>query len=267
MLGLLLKEGPEDLFDHCLLSLPLAARRAVACTNHALRTRISRLSTPVLRVSKEDATFENAQFVARLPGLTTLFVEGETTLPNGLEIARLRDVARINCSCVQFETGLFLGVALAAGDHRFRLSSGVCVNLAPLRTRDRLCLASNLTRTDLAVLLGALSLNRGLCELDLSGLLYLDDEEEERGFAQLASVFKAALPTLAGYATSGQISLRGRLYADLTYPTYPTPDSSMGEPRAPFPAHPAPPPAQLASTRLLHAPPLGDAGPHAVWQG
>ena len=137
MLGLLLKEGPEDLFDHCLLSLPLAARRAVACTNHALRTRISRLSTPVLRVRKEDATFENAQFVARLPGLTTLFVEGETTLPNGLEIARLRDVARINCSCVQFETGLFLGVALAAGDHRFRLSSGVCVNLAPLRTRVR----------------------------------------------------------------------------------------------------------------------------------
>ena len=93
MLGLLLKEGPDDLFDYCLLTMPLTAKRAIACTNAALRARIARLSSPVLYVRKEDATFENAQFVARLPGLTTVFVEGETTLPAGLEVARLRDVA------------------------------------------------------------------------------------------------------------------------------------------------------------------------------
>lgn len=65
---------------------------------------------------------------------------------------------------------LFLGCLLAGGEQTIRVSSGSCVRLPPLRSRERLNLARRgLQDADLAALLGALSLNQCLKELDLGG--------------------------------------------------------------------------------------------------
>ena len=59
--------------------------------------------------------------------------------------------------------------ALSGGEHTLRMSSGNCVALAPLRSRERINLTQKgLKDGDLAVLLGALSLNQQLKELDLN---------------------------------------------------------------------------------------------------
>lgn len=187
MIPYLLREGPDDLLNALIASFPLTVKRAVACCNSSLREQVQLHSASELWVRKSDATFENAKFVASLPRLHTLYVEGEKSLPEGkLEIARLRGVDRIICASLTFETALFLGAALASGQHRLRLSHGACVNLAPLRTRKRLCLPSVLEAAGLAALLGALSLNRCLRELDLTGLTHYEDEEV-RAIAAIAT--------------------------------------------------------------------------------
>ena len=79
-------------------------------------------------------------------------------------------IARIGVGALQFEAALFLGAVLSGGEHTLRMSSGCCVALPPLRTRDRINLAQRgLKDSDLAALLGALSLNSFLKELDLHG--------------------------------------------------------------------------------------------------
>ena len=70
-----------------------------------------------------------------------------------------------------FEAALFVDAALSGGEHIIRLSSDASVALLPLRTRERVNLHSQLKGQDLAVqpvLLGALSLNFHLKELDIS---------------------------------------------------------------------------------------------------
>ena len=196
MIPYLLREGPEDLLNALIASFPLTVKRAVACCNSSLREHVRLRTSSELRVRKSDATFENAKFVASLPELHTLYVENETNLPGGgtLEIARLRGVERIVCASLKFETALFLGAALAGGQHRLRLAHGACVNLAPLRTRKRLCLPSMLEAAGLAALLGALSLNRCLRELDLTGLVHCDREEVRDMTAATATTCRLMSP-------------------------------------------------------------------------
>ena len=135
------------------------------------RTVAAHLGAESLRVGIEDASFENAAFVGRLPNLRTLEVEGEAFLPGGvLDFGRLRGLKRIAVGGLSFESCLFLGAALSGGEHTLRMSSGHCVALPPLRSRERINLNNKgLKDGDLAVLLGALSLNRFLRELDLFG--------------------------------------------------------------------------------------------------
>ena len=105
------------------LILSLTAKRTIGCTNKQTRDLIrTHFARTRLKVRKEDATFENAQFVAnRLPHLEVLCVEGETGLPRGeLEVKRLRGVERIKVGGLRFETALFLGSVLAGGSEYFR---------------------------------------------------------------------------------------------------------------------------------------------------
>ncbi len=181
--------------------MSLHSKRATCCACAALRTHVSAdLHGPSLSVRIEDATFDNAAFVGRLPNLQTLHVQarqallvpppraaappppplppsppppppaqGETFLRDGIDLHRLRSLPRIAVGQLSFEAALFLGAALSGGEHTLRLSSDNCVALPPLRTRERVNLAHRqLCDKDLAVLLGALSLNQHLKELDLN---------------------------------------------------------------------------------------------------
>ena len=76
----------------------------------------------------------------------------------------------VQVGSLRFEAALFLGAALSARDVMLKMSSGFRIALTPLRTRDRINLARRgLKDSDMAALLGALSLNSFLRELDLSG--------------------------------------------------------------------------------------------------
>ena len=156
-----------DVRGELLRAMPLHATRAAGCVCWMLREHVhAHLRAPQLCVSIQDATYDNAAFVGRLPGLARLTVE---SLPRALDISHLRSLTRVNVKDLSFEGALFLGGLLAGGEQTVRVSSGSCVRLPPLRTRERLNLSSRgLTDSDLAVLLGALALNVGLKELDLA---------------------------------------------------------------------------------------------------
>ena len=127
------------------------------------------LRAATLSVRAEDATFDNAAFVARLPSLERLRVEGETMLPDGLELPKLRSLSNLALKTLSPPAALFLGCALASsgGEHVVRMSNGnTIIALRPVSERPELDLAVT-SAADLAVLLGALSHNCGLRKLGL----------------------------------------------------------------------------------------------------
>ena len=93
------------------------------------------LRAPVLRVGDADHAFDNAAFVARLPGLQKLYVEGETFLPGGyIDITNVRSSDRLQLGSCCAATALFLGCVLARGEHTLRMPDGrASVCLGPLR--------------------------------------------------------------------------------------------------------------------------------------
>jgi len=176
----------EDIRGELLRAMSLLSKRVVACACVQLRDQISEhLRDPTLHVRIEDATFENAAFVGRLPELTELHVQGERLV---LNVPQLRQLPRISIAMLSVEAALFLGAILSGGEHTVRISNGSCVALPPLRTRERINLSSrSLKDADLAALLGALALNQCLKELDL-----LDNPAPEGGIVKTAMI--AALP-------------------------------------------------------------------------
>ena len=127
------------------------------------------LRAATLSVRADDATFDNAAFVARLPSLERLRVEGETMLPDGLELPKLRSLSNLTLKTLSPPAALFLGCALASSgsEHVVRMSNGnTIVALRPVSERAELDLAVA-SAADLAVLLGALSHNCGLRKLGL----------------------------------------------------------------------------------------------------
>jgi hypothetical protein len=203
--GSMLTELFEERGDERAIVLSLTsleAKRALACCSRGMRQSVwDHLLGPALTIADEDATFENAGFVAGLP-IATIRVESETSLPGGLlEVQRLRGIQRIKIGGLKFASALFLGAALAKGDHVIRLSEGSLVALEPLRTRVRVNIGKTraaerlLTDADLAFLLGALSKNGNLQELDVSGVLSYGRNAEG-----LARALRAALPEYEAYA-------------------------------------------------------------------
>lgn len=150
-----------DLLEALLEVLPLLVKRVLACTCCRLRTTIGmHLAQGTLSVRAEDATFSNAAFLARLPTLNALRVEGENALPNNtLDVAHLRTLERITVAKLGLPGAVFVGALLATGNRLIRMTTGATVALGPLRERDRLQLVAGLSESDYAALLGALSLN------------------------------------------------------------------------------------------------------------
>ena len=161
-----------DLRRELLCVMSLTSKRAAACACSCLCSHIAaHVHAASLAVRIEDATFENAAFVGRLPNLERLHVQGETSLPRGLDLKHLRGRDWITINKLGFEAALFLGAAISGGNHALRLSNNSCVLLASLRTRERINLINRVTSdSDLAALLGALSLNFHLKELNINKL-------------------------------------------------------------------------------------------------
>ena len=181
----------EDVRGELLSAMSLQSKRASCCCCSTLRSYVSAdLHAPSLAVCIEDANLHNASFVARLPRLGTLHVQGEAFLSDGIDVHKLRSLNRIAVGKLSFEASLFVGAVLSGGEHTLRLSGGTCVALYPLRTRERVNLTHHQLRDkDLAVLLGALSLNPHLKKLDLSRAKIMGTV-----WARLRASMVAALP-------------------------------------------------------------------------
>ena len=158
--------GMDALSLALLHRMTLRAKRAVACSCRGLRTLITpHLRAATLHVLAEDATLDNAAFVARLPTLERLHVEGESFLCDGLDIPKLRSLPRIALKTIGAPAAMFLGCLLSGGEHTIRLSNDVaCISLRPIATRVDLSLVVE-SAADLAVLLGSLSSNGELQRL------------------------------------------------------------------------------------------------------
>ena len=176
-----------------LHQMTLRAKRAAACSCQGLRALIApHLRAATLHVLAEDATLDNAAFVARLPTLERLHVEGESFLSDGLDIPKLRSLPRLALKTIGVPAALFLGCLLSGGDHMIRLSNGAkCVSLQPVATRDDLSLIVT-AAADLAVLLGSLSSNRMLKRLGLPLIIFEKDsprcEEPDSLTSSMAAV-------------------------------------------------------------------------------
>ena len=168
LVEMLARLGTDALSLTMLRQMTLRAKRAAASSCRGLRALLApHLRAATLHVLAEDATLDNAAFVARLPTLERLHVEGESFLCDGLDIPKLRSLPRIALKTVGAPAALFLGCVLSGGAHTIRLSNGAAfVSLQPIATRDNLSLAVS-SAADLAVLLGSLSSNRGLKQLRL----------------------------------------------------------------------------------------------------
>lgn len=160
--------GTDALSLTLLRRMTLRGKRAAACSCRGLRTLIApHLRSATLHVLAEDATLDNAAFVARLPTLERLHVEGESFLCDGLDIPKLRSLPRLALKTIGAPAALFLGYLLRGGEHTIRLSNGSsCISLQPVATRDSLSLFVT-SAADLAVVLGPLSNNRALKRLAL----------------------------------------------------------------------------------------------------
>ena len=160
--------GTDALLLTLLRWMTLRDKRAATCSCRGLRTLIApHLRSATLHVLAEDATIDNATFVARLPTLERLHVEGESFLCDGLDIPKLRSLPRLALKTIGAPAALFLGSLLSGGEHTIRLSNGSsCISLQPVATRDSLSLFVT-SAADLAVILGALSNNKALQRLEL----------------------------------------------------------------------------------------------------
>ena len=175
LVEMLARLGTDALPLTMLRQMTLRAKRAAASSCRGLRALLApHLRAATLHVLAEDATLDNAAFVARLPTLERLHVEGETFLCDGLDIPKLRSLPRIALKTVGAPAALFLGCVLSGGAHTIRLSNGATlVSLQPLATRDDLSLAVS-SAADLAVLLGSLSSNGVLQRLKVPQINWVE---------------------------------------------------------------------------------------------
>ena len=141
-----------------LPALPLRARRSLACASRALRA----LVTPHLRAAElavEDADWEDAAFVARLPGLRVLRVNGAAH-----DLPALRARAEVDVGTLA-GSALLLGAALGGDARWVRLSlaradgTPQVVEAGALRTARRPTLYALLDAPDVAFLHGVLARN------------------------------------------------------------------------------------------------------------
>ena len=167
----------EDATNALLLPhVCLHGLRSMACCCHTLTVIVrAHLLSPHFCVGDADATLNNARVTAAL-GRTTLRTVGPFPV---LECARYRSLTRLKVGAMGTTAALYFGAVVADCDCTVRLANGnMCKDLKPLRESSRICMRGDsgfgregyrVGVTDLAALLGALSLNHNLTRLDLSG--------------------------------------------------------------------------------------------------
>ena len=201
--------GLLDALEPLLVAMRLRERRALACVcavlYNSLRPHL--LLATVLHVGTAAASWENAAFIARLPRLRTLHIDGEGFVPV-MDVPSLRSKQRLRLASAdgKQQTGpaaaLFLGALLGDGDHTVRLTDNMqMVALAHLRTQQRVTLpAAN--DADLAMALGSLARNEALEQCDLS-------TTHERRPLWLTIALEKALPAaVAQRQIGGDFSVR-----------------------------------------------------------
>lgn len=159
--------GPDALEMLVLRRVSLRAKRALACAAVGFARAIgAHLRAEALHLLEEDATLENALFVARLPDARYLHVENDVWMPR-LDVRLVRASRNLALRRMSTATALFMGCLVMEGEHTVRLQNGVTrVALQNLRTMPvvNLCVTSH---TDVAVLLGSLASNRNLAQIEL----------------------------------------------------------------------------------------------------
>ena len=174
-LSILLEEFDCNAFEIALLPhVALTCKRALACTCYALRERLTpHLRAATLSIRRGDTTWSNALFVARLPGLTDLRVEGETCLPS-MDLARYRRLEALKVGLLSPPAALFFGAAIAASNARLRLSDGSTIrSISALRSSPSPNKAEKeASDADRAALLGALASNQHVLFSALDALSY-----------------------------------------------------------------------------------------------
>ena len=134
----------------------------------------------VLRIAPEDATFHAAAYAIRkMPAISTLHVQtsSRTTMAVDLDALRSSSSAAVMQLPLALppEAALFAGAILARRlDARVRVSDGRCIVLAALHQSSCIRLRGErgkhgLTDSDITCLLGCMSLNPRLKEIDLCG--------------------------------------------------------------------------------------------------
>ena len=161
----------NDLMCLIMPSLTLRAKRLLACCSFQLRALLTpTLRAPTLVVGPHDASWENAVFVARLPGLQTLRIDGEHFLPE-VDVGRVRTRPRLQIGQMGTVAALFVGALIADGNLRLRLSNGNrMIDFEPLRGgRHGGVLAVADSTADACALLGPLSRNQALLSWPFNG--------------------------------------------------------------------------------------------------
>ena len=163
----------NDLFSLILPSLTLRASRGLACCCFQLRTLLTpTLRAPTLVVGPHDATWENAVFVARLPGLQTLRIDGEHFLPE-VDVGRVRTRPSLLIGQMGTMAALFVGALIADGN--LCLSNGNrMIDFEPLRGGRHGVLAVADSTADACALLGPLSRNQALLSWPFNGRFDID---------------------------------------------------------------------------------------------
>ena len=159
---LLLDYFSSECVDAALL---LSSKRALACTCFDLRSILyEHLHGTTLRVMPLDATWSNALYVARLPNLETLRVEGERCPRWNAALAQLskcRGYAKLSVGTLGAPTAVFVAAIIGNSDCTIRLSDGNSTRaLAAFRSKPSVCLPpKGSTDADFLIFFGALSLN------------------------------------------------------------------------------------------------------------
>ena len=174
-----------DATELCLFRIfNLHTKRSLSCVCSALCHYMrANLHSESLHVLCEDATVDNAAFVARLPNLMHLHVENETS--NDINVVRIRRLKKLMIGNIGMETALFLGSILSSGnsDVTVRMQNGTSlINMKNVQINPRVNLSIT-TATDLAFFLGSLAKNHNLEKLELPPDIVLDPIVQELGHA------------------------------------------------------------------------------------
>jgi len=145
-------------------ALDLRTSRSTAVTCWIAREHVSELlRAPVVTVDEADGSWDNAAFLARLPGLQRLHVRGEPFVPI-LDIATLKSRPRLRLASADgtkqmgSAAALFLGAFLAGGIHTIRLSDNLTYAHLDLRATGPTChLPLSANAVDQSVVVGALA--------------------------------------------------------------------------------------------------------------